>query len=112
MSGCHGGYFCRICGSYVRDVTESELYLRYVLGEVAMADLFDAPEAHIRCVPEIAQYIVDEEFEPAPMRGAAADKAVLDPDRVSRREARVTRAWRRLQEIPGSGLDIAGYPLP
>ena len=27
-------------------------------------------------------------------------------------EERVTRAWRRLQQLPGSGLPILDYPLP
>jgi len=31
---------------------------------------------------------------------------------VAEEEARVTRGWRRLQELPGLGIPIIEYPLP
>jgi hypothetical protein len=37
---------------------------------------------------------------------------MLDADYVTAQEERVTRAWRRLQELPGLGIPIIEYPLP
>ena len=34
MARCDQGYLCAVCGAEVEEMTESELYLAYVLGEV------------------------------------------------------------------------------
>jgi len=68
-------------------------------------------ERHIRCNPATAQYIVDPAFEPCPCDGFFA-KESLDPQFVREQEERVTRAWRRLQEIPKLRIAIPQYPLP
>ena len=34
MAGCERGYLCTVCGQDVEEITDSDLYLRYVLGEV------------------------------------------------------------------------------
>ncbi len=107
MTGCHQGYFCRVCGRYVQDVTESALYLRFVLGEVGFDQLHDEPEAHVACVPELARYIADERFDPE----GSAERLAWRDGAFRRRQLRVTEAWRRLQELPGSGLAIEDYPL-
>ena len=39
-------------------------------------------------------------------------KEGLDAAYVRQEEERVTRAWRRLQEIPHLGIPITEYPLP
>ena len=39
-------------------------------------------------------------------------KENLDPAFVEDQEQRLTRAWRRLQEIPNLGIAIPDYPLP
>ena len=41
-----------------------------------------------------------------------AAKELMDAGYVAEEEARVTRGWRRLQELPTSGLPIIEYPLP
>ncbi len=110
MARCDEGYRCEVCGRDVEAVAESDLYLRYVLGEVSLELLHRLPERHIRCDPALAQYIVDERFEPVACDGPFA-KANLDPAFVAAEEARVTRGWRRLQAIPSLGLTIAEYPL-
>ena len=69
------------------------------------------PERHLRCNPELAQYIVDPTFPPVRCEGVFA-KESLDPGYVADEEARVTRGWRRLRELPTLGLTIAEYPLP
>jgi hypothetical protein len=99
-----------VCGEDVAGVVESELYLRYVLGEVPLERLHLQPECHLRCRPSVAQYIVDPAFPPVACDGPF-DKRTLAPGFVRTEEARVTRGWRRLQAIPTLGLAIPEYPL-
>jgi hypothetical protein len=107
---CDEGYVCFVCGAYVEAVVDSDLYLRYILGEIPLEKLHLHPERHIRCDPELAQYIVDARFAPVICEGPFA-KAELDPEYVENQEDRVTRAWRRLQEVPQLGIPITEYPL-
>ena len=111
MTRCEEGYLCEVCGQDVAAITESDLYLRYVLGEVPPERLHTLRERHIRCNPALAQFIIDPAFEPVRCEGPFA-KENLDPAYVAEEEARVTRGWRRLQELPTLGLTIAEYPLP
>src|SRR5213076_1307468 len=108
MARCEQGYLCEVCGAEVEDITESDLYLRFVLGEVDPERLHVLPERHIRCNPALAQYIVTAEFMPVRCDGPFGKKA-LDLDWVKQEEERVTRAWRRLQAIPSLGLSIVEY---
>lgn len=110
MAGCERGYLCTVCGQDVEEITDSILYLRYVLGEVQWDHLNRAPETHIRCDPIVAQFIVDASFEPV-SSGGAFSKALLDPDFVKSEEERVTRGYRRLREVTLANLPIAEYPL-
>jgi len=110
MAKCDEGYRCEVCGRDVEAIVDSDLYLRYVLGEVPLERLHLSRERHIRCNPALAQYIVDPAFEAVVVSGAFA-KAELDPAFVTDEERRVTRGWRRLQAIPTLGLTIAEYPL-
>ena len=111
MARCEQGYLCEVCGQDVGEITESDLYLRYVLGEVPPEQLHLLRERHIRCNPALAQYIVDDAFEPIRCEGVFAKEA-MDREFVAVEEARVTRGWRRLQELPALGLPIIEYPLP
>jgi len=111
MAACDTGYICDVCGKDVEAITESDLYLRYVMGEVSPLDLPRQRERHILCNPAIAQYIVDPAFAPVACEGMFA-KANLDADYVREQEELVTRAWTRLQELPTLGLTIPQYPLP
>jgi hypothetical protein len=111
MAACDQGYLCDVCGTDVEAITESDLYLRYVMGEVDPLALPSQRERHIRCNPATAQYIVDPAFLPVLCDGFFA-KANLDPAFVEEEEQRLTRAWRRLQEIPTLGIAIPEYPLP
>lgn len=111
MARCEQGYLCDVCGREVEAIIDSDLYLRYVLGEVPPDRLTATPERHVRCNPTLAQFIVDPRFEPPPCQGPFA-KEHLDAAFVAEQEAKVTRAWRRLQELPSLGLTIAEYPLP
>jgi hypothetical protein len=106
---CDEGYVCEVCGRYVEEITDSDLYLRYVLGEILLERLHLQRERHIRCNPSLAQFIVDERFEPVMCDGPFA-KSGLDAEYVRSEEARVSAAWQQLQAIPTLGLHIAEYP--
>lgn len=110
MAKCELGYLCEVCGLDVADITDSDLYLRYVLGEIEARQLMAAPERHLRCNPVLAQFIVDPAFEPVVVEGPFG-KHNLDPVEVAQREQRTTLAWRRLQEVRELGLPISDYPL-
>jgi hypothetical protein len=110
MAKCDEGYRCEVCGRDVESIAESDLYLRYVLGEVPLELLHRLPERHIRCNPALAQYIADSAFLVVACPGPFA-KGDLDAGYVRGEEERVTRAWRRLQAIPALGLTVPEYPL-
>ncbi len=65
MAKCDEGYLCTICGGDVGNVTDSELYLRFVIGLIDPELLHATPEKHIRCNPTLAQFIVADDFEPS-----------------------------------------------
>jgi hypothetical protein len=111
MARCEQGYLCEVCGDEVEDITVSDLYLRYVIGEIDARVLLAAPERHIRCNPVQAQFIVDEQFEPVVVDGPFA-KRNLDTEDVRRRDELTTRGWRRLQELQQLGIPVSEYPLP
>lgn len=110
MAKCDEGYRCEVCGRDVEAVTDSDLYLRFVLGEVPLETLHLLPERHLRCNPALAQYIVDPAFEPAACAGPFA-KAELDAPFVAEEERRVSRGYRRLLALPTLGLAVPEYPL-
>lgn len=111
MAKCDQGYLCDVCGQDVAEIVDSDLYLRYIVGMLDPEVLHTTPERHIRCNPALAQYVVDGAFELVVVEGPF-DKRLLDADFVRERETLLTRGWRRLQEVAGSGEPIIRYPLP
>ena len=112
MAKCDEGYLCSVCGGDVANVTDSDLYLRFVIGFLDPELLHASPEKHIRCNPLLAQFIVAEDFEPIAVEGDFS-KINLDPPYVRDRELLVTRGWQRLKEITSLGeVSILEYPLP
>jgi hypothetical protein len=111
MAKCEQGYLCEVCGQDVADLTESDLYLRFVIGQVDPETLHTVKERHIRCNPSLAQFIVDDQFEPVIVEGPF-DKRTLDPQYVRERQQLVTSGWRRLHEIAQLDIPIIEYPLP
>jgi hypothetical protein len=112
MAKCEEGYLCDVCSGDVEEITDSDLYLRYVIGMIDPETLHTTPERHIRCNPALAQFIVDGDFSAVVVDGRF-DKRTLDPAYVSEREKLVSRGWRRLRELAGQeGLAILDYPLP
>jgi hypothetical protein len=110
MAGCERGYLCVVCGEEVEEIEDSDLYLRYVLGDVDGDCLHQLPERHIRCDPVLAQFIVTESFDPVTVDGSFS-KGCLDPEFVSSEEARVTQGYLRLREVAHTRVPIWEYPL-
>jgi len=111
MAKCDEGYLCEVCGKDVAELTDSDLYLRYVIGMLDPEVLHTTSERHIRCNPALAQYIMADDFEPVVVTGAF-DKRLLDADFVRVRESLVSRGWKRLRETAGKEIPILEYPLP
>jgi hypothetical protein len=111
MAKCDEGYLCDICGQDVAEITDSDLYLRYIIGMLDPEVLHTTPERHIRCNPTLAQYIVAENFEPVEVEGPF-DKRQLDASFAAEREQLVTRGWRRLCDVARGEIPIIDYPLP
>ncbi|MFM8275297.1 MAG: hypothetical protein ACKODX_23595 [Gemmata sp.] len=110
MAKCDEGYRCEVCGRDVEAVTDSDLYLRFVLGEVPLELLHRLPERHLRCNPALAQYIVHPGFAPVACAGPFS-KVGMGAGYVAAEEARVSRGHRRLLALPTLGLAVPEYPL-
>ena len=108
MARCEQGYRCGVCDRDIESITDSDLYLRFLLGEVSFDQLHLAPERHIRCNPAVAQFIADELFPRVFCEGPFARES-LDPTSVAEEEARITAAWRRLQELARDGIPLQQY---
>jgi hypothetical protein len=112
MAKCDEGYLCCVCGGDVENITDSDLYLRYVIGLLDPELLHAQPEKHIRCNPTLAQFIVAADFDPVDVEGDFS-KTELDPAHVREREQLVTRGWYRLKELKALGeVSILEFPLP
>lgn len=113
MAKCEEGYLCEVCGGDVAEIYESDLYLRYVIGQIDPETLHTAREKHIRCNPTLAQFIVHADFAAIEV-GGIFSKTSLDPDFVAEQEALVTRGWLRLVELSQKReeMPITDYPLP
>jgi hypothetical protein len=111
MAKCDEGYLCDVCGKDVAELTDSDLYLRYIVGILDPEVLHTTSERHIRCNPTLAQYIAADDFAAVVVDGPF-DKRQLDPAYVRERERLITRGWKRLQEVAGLGIPIIEYPLP
>ena len=110
MAKCDEGYLCEVCGEEVEQITESDLYLRFVIGMLDPELLHTMSERHIRCNAVMAQFIVDDDFEAVIVEGDF-DKRSLDPTHVAQRELLLTRGWRRLAEVAQADVPITEYPL-
>lgn len=113
MAQCDQGYLCAVCGEEVETLAESDLYLRFVLGEVDPETLHVAPERHIKCNPTLAQFIVSDGFV-TPQVDGPFGKSALDSKFVAEEEARVTRGFDRLKALARTSRDrpITDYLSP
>lgn len=112
MAKCDEGYLCSVCGLDVAEITDSDLYLRYVIGWIDPEVLHTEKERHIRCNPVLAQFIVDDAFTPKVVVDGPFSKVHLDAAMVRERELLVTRGWKRLREVLSTTTRIIDYPLP
>lgn len=97
----------------MESIRESDLYLRFVTGQLPARQLMSAQERHIRCNPTTAQFIDDPEF-PAVSVDGPFGKEHLDADYVAEQSKLLTRGWQRLQQIADlhDPIPVAEYPLP
>lgn len=113
MAKCEAGYLCQVCGEDVENLRDSELYLRFVIGELDPELLHTSPERHIRCNPVLAQFIEHQEFPKVRVEGPFGI-AELDAEYAQQRRQLVTAGYARLLEIESTGgdRDVTAYPLP
>lgn len=111
MARCDRGYLCAVCGGEVEHLVESDLSLRYALGEVDPDTLPSAPDRHLGCNPSLSQFIVHDSFA-APVVAGPFGKAELDPAFVAEEEARVTAGYLLLVEIAARGGSILEISPP
>ena len=113
MAKCDEGYLCEVCGSPVETLAESSLYLQFVIGWIDPETLHTRSECHLRCNPNLAQYVESEEFEAVSVEGDF-DKRTLDPNFVQNRAALVTRGFLHLQQLQRKrpGMTVTDYLLP
>jgi len=113
MAKCDQGYLCEICGEEVASIGDSDLYLRYVTGQIDSRELLASPERHIRCNAVVAQFIVNRDFDAVFVEGPFS-KTEMDVHFVTKQETLMTRGWQRLQELvdDADSLRVSNYPLP
>ena len=115
MAKCDEGYLCEICREEVESIVDSDLYLRYVIGLLDPETLHTTAERHLRCNPQLAQFIRTDAFDPIDIEGEFS-RSALDAGFVRDRDELVTRGYLRLQEIAAirarEELSILEYPLP
>lgn len=113
MAKCDEGYRCEVCGEDVTSIVESDLYLRFVIGELDPEVLHTSNERHIRCNPVLAQFINHEDFETVHVEGELSCRN-LDSQFTSDRTELVSRGFARLLEIAATAgdRDVTSYPLP
>lgn len=113
MARCDQGYLCRVCGKEVEDIVDSELYLRFVIGEIDPETLHTQPECHLRCNPTLAQFITDPRFEPFVQSDGMFSKKELDTQYVEERTQLINLGYARLWEIMNDemGITVIEYPL-
>lgn len=112
MAKCDEGYLCDVCGGDVTSIVDSDLYLRYVIGELDPEVLHTSPERHLRCNPVLAQFIDYDGFDPVTLNGDFAKQNLDTGYRIARTEL-VTRGYVRLLEIAATegDRDVTMYPL-
>ncbi len=114
MAKCDEGYLCEVCGTEVEGLTNSALYLQYVIGWIDPETLHTRRECHLRCMPALAQFIDDERFQPACTIEGPFDRRKLDSRFVDERTQLITRGYQRLWELQTKrrGKTVSDYPLP
>lgn len=113
MAKCDQGYLCEVCGEEVDGLTESALYLQYVIGWIDPETLHTRRECHLHCNPALAQFIEDERFTETVTVEGEFERKNLDVEFVRERSALINRGYQRLWDLKTKrrGLTVAEYPL-
>jgi hypothetical protein len=114
MALCDQGYLCDVCGLEVEELTDSDLYLRYVIGQIPPECLHTASERHLRCNPTLSQFIVHPLFQPVCEVVGVFDRRLLDDRFREERERLVTAGFQRLLDLRDAPdpRGILAYPIP
>ncbi len=114
MAKCDEGYLCEVCNQEVERLTQSALYLQYVIGWIDPETLHTRRECHLRCQPTLAQFVDDQRFDPPVVIEGDFDRRRLDTRFADERADLVTRGYQRLWELQTRrrGLTVVDYPLP
>ena len=114
MAKCDEGYLCEVCGEEVEGLTNSALYLQYIIGWIDPETLHTRRECHLHCLPSLAQFIEDERFQPPVQVEGPFDRRQLDAGFAQRQAELITRGYQRLWELQTKrrGLTVTDYPLP
>ncbi len=113
MARCDQGYLCRVCNAEVEDIVDSELYLRFIIGEIDPETLHTSRECHLRCNALLSQFISDSRFEPRTIVDGDFSMHSLDSEFVRVRSDLINRGYARLWEIMQDevGMAVIDYPL-
>ena len=114
MARCDQGYLCRVCNQEVEKLSESELYLRFVIGEIDPETLHLSAECHLACNPVLAQFIDHQRYRNVAQAPEGFRLEDLDPRYAAERRELVTRGFQRLLEIQSNRKAFAhlqDYPL-
>ena len=113
MAACDEGYRCDVCDGDVTSIVDSDLYLRFIIGQLDPERLHVTPERHLRCNPVLAQYIDDRRFDPPVEVKGDFDRRRLDGNHAAQQARLVTAGYRRMHEIAAAGqpIDLRDYPL-
>jgi hypothetical protein len=112
MAKCDEGYLCEVCGEPVEKLSDSALYLQFVIGWIDSGLLQSRRECHLRCLPTLAQFVEHPDFESVQIEGDF-DLRLLDPVLAKQRQDLVSAGYQRLRilERKRKGLSIEDYPL-
>lgn len=111
MARCDQGYLCEVCGDEVEQLAESSLYLQYILGWITAEALTQHPDSHLRCNPNLSQFIDSPHFPPICVEGAF-DRRNLEADFARQRAQLVSSGYERLLQLQRDrNLTIDRYPI-
>ena len=115
MARCDQGYLCRVCGEEVEHITDSQLYLSFVVGEIDPETLHSSTECHLKCAPAFSQFINDPRYVIFSKVEGPFAKTQLDTEYVESRTRLISRGYDRLwviREERRHPLTVIEYPLP
>lgn len=112
MARCDEGYLCQVCREEVGRLIDSSLYLQYVIGWISSEELQKHPDIHLRCNPNLSQFIQAPELFPPIEVDGPFDKRNLDPGFTAQRVELITRGYLRLRQLQTDrSLPIQDYPM-